>query len=37
MLGLGASNNYLPSECTFKDISILSEESQNHIINVCKK
>ena len=37
MLGLGTTNNYLPSECTFKDISNLSEESQNHIVNVCKK
>ena len=37
MLGLGPSSEYLPHECNFTDISTLSEESQNHIINVCKK
>ena len=37
MLGLGTSNNYLPNECNFTDISTLSEESQQHIMNVCKK
>ncbi len=37
MMWLGASNAYLPNECTFNDISGLSQESQTHIINVCKK
>lgn len=37
MLWLGTNSNYLPSECTFNDISGLSEESQSYIINVCKK
>lgn len=36
MLGL-ATNNYLPNECNFTDIATLSEESQQHIVNVCKK
>lgn len=37
MLGLGINDNYLPNECNFSDISWLWEESQQHIINVCKK
>ena len=37
MLWLGVSSGYLPNECNFTDISTLSEESQNHIVNVCKK
>ena len=37
MLGLWTSNNYLPNECNFTDINVLSEESQQHIVNVCKK
>lgn len=37
MLGLGTSNDYLPNECNFTDINVLTEESQQHIVNVCKK
>ena len=37
MLGLGSSNDYLPNECNFTDINVLTEESQQHIVNVCKK
>lgn len=37
MLWLWTSSEYLPNECNFTDISTLSEESQTHIINVCKK
>ena len=37
MLWLWTTNNYLPNECNFADITALSEESQQHIVNVCKK
>ena len=37
MLGLWTTNSYLPNECNFTDITTLSEESQQHIVNVCKK
>ena len=37
MLGLWTNGDYLPNECNFTDINALSEESQQHIVNVCKK
>jgi len=37
MLGLWTNGDYLPNECNFTDINTLSEESQQHIVNVCKK
>ena len=37
MLWLWTNGDYLPNECNFTDISGLTEESQQHIVNVCKK
>ena len=37
MLWLGTNDEYLPNECNFTDISTLSEESKQHVLNVCKK
>ena len=37
MLWLGKNQGFLQNECNFKDIAGLDIETQNHIVNVCKK